>query len=104
MIHQAKQKGRIMKRRMIAVLLSGILLCSAAGCGKEAVTDKSTAASSSQEVTETPAAEESPEASSSSADSTAESASASTSSESSGDEGKEADKEGRNRKGRTADG
>ena len=92
MIHQAKQKGRIMKRRMIAVLLSGILLCSAAGCGKEAVTDKSTAASSSQEVTETPAAEESPEASSSSADSTAESASASTSSESSGDEGKEADK------------
>ena len=52
-----------MKRRMIAVLLSGILLCSAAGCGKEAVTDKSTAASSSQEVTETPAAEESPEAS-----------------------------------------
>lgn len=55
---------------------------------KEAVTDKSTAASSSQEVTETPAAEESPEASSSSADSTAESASASTSSESSGDEGK----------------
>ena len=91
MIHQAKQKGRIMKRRMIAVLLSGILLCSAAGCGKEAVTDK-TAASSSQEVTETPAAEESPEASSSSADSTAESASASTSSESSGDEGKEADK------------
>ena len=61
MIHQAKQKGRIMKRRMIAVLLSGILLCSAAGCGKEAVTDKSTAASSSQEVTETPAAEESPE-------------------------------------------
>lgn len=59
---------------------------------KEAVTDKSTAASSSQEVTETPAAEESPEASSSSADSTAESASASTSSESSGDEGKEADK------------
>ena len=81
-----------MKRRMIAVLLSGILLCSAAGCGKEAVTDKSTAASSSQEVTETPAAEESPEASSSSADSTAESASASTSSESSGDEGKEADK------------
>ncbi len=48
MIHQAKQKGRIMKRRMIAVLLSGILLCSAAGCGKEAVTDKSTAASSSQ--------------------------------------------------------
>ena len=41
MIHQAKQKGRIMKRRMIAVLLSGILLCSAAGCGKEAVTDKS---------------------------------------------------------------
>ncbi|WP_158581223.1 hypothetical protein [Blautia sp. TF12-12AT] len=48
-----------MKRRMIAVLLSGILLCSAAGCGKEAVTDKSTAASSSQEVTETPAAEES---------------------------------------------
>ena len=92
MIHQAKQKGRIMKRRMIAVLLSGILLCSAAGCGKEAVTDKSAAASSSQEVTETPAAEESPEASSSSADSTAESASASTSSESSGDEGKEADK------------
>ena len=92
MIHQAKQKGRIMKRRMIAVLLSGILLCSAAGCGKEAVTDKSTAASSSQEVTETSAAEESPEASSSSADSTAESASASTSSESSGDEGKEADK------------
>ena len=81
-----------MKRRMIAVLLSGILLCSAAGCGKEAVTDKSTAASSSQEVTETPAAEESPEVSSSSADSTAESASASTSSESSGDEGKEADK------------
>lgn len=86
-----KAEGRIMKRRMIAVLLSGILLCSAAGCGKEAVTDKSTAASSSQEVTETPAAEESPEASSSSADSTAESASASTS-ESSGDEGKEADK------------
>ena len=39
MIHQAKQKGRIMKRRMIAVLLSGILLCSAAGCGKEAVTE-----------------------------------------------------------------
>ena len=52
MIHQAKQKGRIMKRRMIAVLLSGILLCSAAGCGKEAVTDKSTAAELDPEVLE----------------------------------------------------
>ena len=59
MIHQAKQKGRIMKRRMIAVLLSGILLCSAAGCGKEDSDRQEHRSTSSQEVTETPAAEES---------------------------------------------
>ena len=80
-----------MKRRIIGVLLSGILLCSAVGCTKETTADSSTSSSVSA-VTETPAAEESPEASSSSAESKTESSSSSASSESSGEEEKEAEK------------
>ncbi len=80
-----------MKRRIIGVLLSGILLCSAVGCTKETTADSSTSSSVSA-VTETPAAEETPEASSSSSDSKTESSSSSASSESSGEEEKEAEK------------
>ncbi len=80
-----------MKRRIIGVLLSGILLCSAVGCTKETTADNSTS-SSAYAVTETPAAEETPEASSSSAESKTESSSSSASSESSGEEEKEAEK------------
>lgn len=77
-----------MKRRIIGVLLSGILLCSAVGCTKETTADSSTSSSVSA-VAETPAAEETPEASSSSSDSKTESSSSSASSESSGEESKE---------------
>ena len=50
MIHQAKQKGRIMKRRMIAVLLSGPAVLRQLDAEKKDQTAKSTAASSSQEL------------------------------------------------------
>ena len=81
-----------MKRRMIAVLLSGILLCSAAGCGKRSSDrqeHRSIVVSGSDRNS---GGRRKPGGLIVQRDSTAESASASTSSESSGDEGKEADK------------
>ena len=83
-----------MNRRMIGVLLSGILLCTAVGCTKETTADNSASSSSSSAsaVTETPAAEETPEVSASSEEAKTESSGISASSESAGEKEEETEK------------